>query len=313
MTATWIDERARALVARDITHLTEWPTWFVAAAVYGGWLLLTYYWSVLPWFVVLPAGAWLAAWHHSLQHETVHGHPSRNEKINAALGYAPLSLWMPWPIYRDTHIAHHHDDSLTDPARDPESFYIGAEEWAALEPWQRHVLRYNNTLAGRLLLGPALMVGRFWHAELRDVFFGRGTNLNVWLWHLVAVALVLVWALGVCGIPAWQYALLFVYPGLSLTLLRSFAEHRAAESPSRRSAQVNAHPLLGLLYLSNNLHVVHHARPDLAWYQVPEYRDALKGTLPPHDAKLVYPGYGAIFRRYLFRAHDVPVNRYLAG
>ena len=44
----------------------------------------------------------------------------------------------------------------------------------------------------------------------------------------LAVALVLIWVMGICHIPLWQYLLLYVYPGLSLTLLRSFAEHRAA-------------------------------------------------------------------------------------
>ena len=46
----------------------------------------------LPWWVVLPAGAWLTAWHGSLQHEAIHGHPTRSARLNAALAWLPIGL-----------------------------------------------------------------------------------------------------------------------------------------------------------------------------------------------------------------------------
>ena len=60
------------------------------------------------------------------------------------------------------------------------------------------------------------------------------------------------WVIGVCGIPLWEYLLLFVYPGTSLTLLRSFAEHRSHPDWEGRSAILEAEYLFGILYLYNN-------------------------------------------------------------
>ena len=51
----------------------EWPTLAVAVAIYAGYALLTLNYHNLPWWLVLPAGGLLLAWHGSLQHEAVHG------------------------------------------------------------------------------------------------------------------------------------------------------------------------------------------------------------------------------------------------
>src|SRR5947208_12747338 len=80
----------------------EAPTWGLALAIYGGWGALTWGYGALPWWLVLPLGAWLTAWHMSFQHEVVHGHPTRSRRVNDALGFAPLSLWLPYARYRQT-------------------------------------------------------------------------------------------------------------------------------------------------------------------------------------------------------------------
>ena len=55
----------------------ELPTWGVAVAIYGSWTVLTLGWATVPIWVAVPAMGWLLAWHGSLQHETIHGHPTR--------------------------------------------------------------------------------------------------------------------------------------------------------------------------------------------------------------------------------------------
>ena len=40
---------------------------------------------------------------------------------------------------------------------------------------------------------------------------------------------ILIWVIGVCGMPFWVYVACFVYPGVSLAMVRSFAEHRAEQ------------------------------------------------------------------------------------
>ena len=61
----------------------------------------------------------------------------------------------------------------------------------------------------------------------------------------------------------------FVYCGTALSRLRSYAEHRFADNHEERTAIVERSPLFGLLFLYNNLHVLHHRVPGLPWYMLP--------------------------------------------
>ncbi|RYD19097.1 MAG: hypothetical protein EOP89_16115, partial [Lysobacteraceae bacterium] len=98
----------------------EWPTLLVTVTIYAGWLAATYYHAVIPSSVLVLIGGWLIAWHGSLQHETIHGHPTRFPRVNAAIGFPPLALWLPYALYRRSHVAHHRSPSITDPRHDPE-------------------------------------------------------------------------------------------------------------------------------------------------------------------------------------------------
>ena len=69
------------------------------------------------------------------------------------------------------------------------------------------------------------------------------------------------WTAGVCEMSIAAYVALFAWPGLSLTLLRSFAEHEPASEADRRTVIVESGLFGSLLYLNNNLHAVHHAFP----------------------------------------------------
>ncbi len=277
----------------------EAPTMILAFTIYGGWVALTYWWHALPPWVVLPLGAWLCAWHMSLQHELIHGHPTGNARVNGALAWPPLNLWLPFALYREQHLRHHRDAHLTDPLEDPESTYMSPEAWAASSGLRRWMHSVCNSFAGRLLLGPAFTITGFWVRQAR-LLPGRAP-WGVWLGHLAGVCLVLGWVCGVCRVPLWEYALCFVYPGTALTLVRSLAEHRAADRPEDRTAVVEGAGLLGLLFLNNNLHVLHHERPWVAWYALPaEWRESrarlLEGRFGP-----VYQGYRDVAARYAWR------------
>ena len=138
------------------------PTWVVAGLIYLGWGLLTWHYAALPWWLVLPLGGYLLAWHGSLQHEAVHGQLAPWRWLNDAIALPPLGLWLPFPIYRATHRAHHDFEILTEPWRDPESFYVDQAMWRGLRQPVRAVLWAHNTMLGRLLLGPALVIGQFY-------------------------------------------------------------------------------------------------------------------------------------------------------
>ena len=288
---------------RDI----EIPTLALAAVIYGGWLTLTWSWSALPAWLWLPAATWLLAWHNSLQHEGVHGHPTGRPTLDAAIAGIPLGLWLPFPIYRTSHLAHHGTAFLTDPFDDPESYYIDGGSWRRMSRGRRAVFAAMQTVVGRLLLGPPVVVLRFLAAEVRLVARGDVARLRIWAPHAVGCAAVLAWVVGVCGIPFWVYLVGFIYPGLAVTLLRSFIEHRPASEQVARSALVEAGPVMSLLYLNNNLHALHHAAPQIAWYQLPSVYRETRDALLRRNGGFRYAGYLEVLCRFALRAKDSPV------
>lgn len=274
----------------------EWPTVALAAGIYGGWLVLTAFHAELPVAIVAVVGAWLVAWHGSLQHETIHGHPTIWPSINGAIGAVPLALWLPYSIYRDSHVAHHRSAHITDPRHDPESRYVGRSRN------ERCLAAAQSTLLGRLILGPPLAVMSLVVSEARRMRAHPAAVWGDWAPHLVGVAAIVAW-LEVTGFGIGRYLLLVVYPALSLTLLRSFAEHRADLPGPARAATVERGGLLGLLYLNNHLHTAHHDRPDIAWYRLPAHQRRHRERLMA-QAGAVHRSYGAIVRRYAWRRHD---------
>jgi fatty acid desaturase len=282
----------------------EWPTLAVAAAIYAGYGLLTLYYHSLPWWLVLPAAGFLLAWHGSLQHEVVHGHPTRWRWLNRALVFPSLWLWMPLEVYADTHLRHHHDELITDPLADPESYYLSKRDWARAGPVRRAVLRFHNTSVGRLLIGPAVSVWRLMAIEIRAFARGDLRHLKPWLLHLAGCVPVIVWVSVVADIPLLAYLLLFVYPGISITLLRSFAEHRARPALGERIAIVESGPVMSLLYLNNNLHYMHHEAPEAAWYRLPGRWRARRSEVLAANGGYRYSGYGEIIRRFAMTARE---------
>lgn len=275
-----------------------WPTLLVVIAIYGGFGLVTWFHNALPWWALVLLGGYLVAWQGSLQHEVVHGHPSRSAWFNRLLVLPNLSLWLPFEIYRNTHISHHRDEHLTDPLDDPESWYLTPERWAGAGKGQQTLLWINNCLLGRLVLGPPLVVGRFLWGELRALRQGS-LQWRAWLLNLVGGALVLGWVAGICGLSPLTYLLLFVYPGTALTLLRSFAEHQARPAAAERSVIVEASPLMALLYLNNNLHALHHAQPNEPWFRLPALWRQEKARLLAANGGYRFSGYAEIAARYL--------------
>ena len=291
----------------------EWPTLAVAAAIYLGFGAVTWFHAAIPVWLLPVLGGLLVAWQGSLQHETVHDHPTRVRWLNRLIGLPGFMLWLPWGIYRDTHLRHHVDSRLTDPLEDPESFYVTPQAWARMGRLRRGWLWAQNTLAGRLVLGPWRIVAGFLWDEARTLAAGNRRHLAHWLWHLPAAAAVVVWVTVVCGLPLWLYGLAFVYPGTALMLLRSFLEHQAAEEVGERTAIVEAGPVMSLLYLNNNLHAVHHARPRTPWYRLPRIYRERRARVLAGNGGYRYASYAGIVARYLVRPKEPPVHPLIGG
>ena len=286
----------------------EGPTWLLALAVYGAWGALVWFHGSIPWYLLLPAGACVTAWHFNLQHEAIHGWRSIPRALSAAVVWPPLGLWFPFEIYRRRHSIHHRNSQITYPDRDPESFYHARAEWARYPGWWRRILVANQSLAGRLLLGPWLRWRRLVVDDIGRLARGDLTDLAIWLRHFAGVALILWLVVGVAGMPLWQFLLFFVYGGMVLGMLRPFLEHRWGEHPYERVASVESNWFFGLLFLWNNLHIVHHLHPTMPWYEIPRFYRENRERLLALNGHYVYRGYWELARRYLLRPSFVPVH-----
>jgi fatty acid desaturase len=292
---------------REVAYSTrgvEWPTVALAIVIYSLWLGATYFNRQAPLWLLAVIGAWSTAWHMSLQHEIIHGHPTRKRWINSLIGQWPLALWLPFEHYRRSHLAHHNDERLTDPLDDPESFYWRQDQWDSLGPVGRLLVRAQSTLLGRLAIGPLWTILRFWKYELVKIASGDRKTARIVALHLVQAALVLIWIVGVCHMPLTTYFPCFVYAGTALAMVRSFAEHRAADEVERRTAIVERSWILGPLFLFNNLHVAHHLRRNMPWYLLPGWYGLNRAVLIERNGGLVYASYFDIARRYFLRPHD---------
>jgi fatty acid desaturase len=76
-TINFDDPRSSVNRLKKSRFTIEWPTLALATFIYTAWFLLTYFWASIPYVLLFIAGGWLLAWHGSLQHEVLHGHPTR--------------------------------------------------------------------------------------------------------------------------------------------------------------------------------------------------------------------------------------------
>lgn len=251
------------------------------------------------------AGSVIVCLHGSLQHEVIHGHPTRSKPLNEWLVYPALGMWLPYEIYRDTHLKHHQDEYITDPFEDPESYYVPNDTWNGKTDLHRYMLMIRNTLVGRLLFGPVWAILSLGKSEITMIAAGDLSHVRYWIWHIASVSLLIVW-LRFCEIPMNEYILLMAYPGMSLTMLRSFLEHQVDPEPARRTVIVESSGLIGLLFLNNNLHALHHEQPAMPWYRLPGVYASQSNEILARNGGYYYPGYLNIIRRYLLSPKTHP-------
>ncbi|NOD78030.1 MULTISPECIES: fatty acid desaturase [unclassified Ruegeria] len=290
------------MAERPTSQSPEWGTLFLIIACYGAWLAGLFWLASLSVWLAVPALAVVAALHSSLTHEALHGHPFRTKWVNEALMALPLTLFIPYNRFRDLHLAHHQDAALTDPYDDPESNYLDPKVWSTLPRGLQKLLAVNNTLLGRMVLGPAIGQVLFLRDEWRGARHWDKDILLAWALHLPGAAVVL-WVVAQSSMPVWAY-LISAYFGLGLLKIRTFLEHRAHEKSRARTVIIEDRGPLAFLFLNNNLHVVHHMNPNAPWYQLPQlYEDGKDRYLACNEA-YVYRSYAQIFRQYLLRAKD---------
>lgn len=280
----------------------EWSTLGLIVACYAAFGLCLF--GLASWAPLLsiPVMACIIAMHASLTHEALHGHPFRIKALNELMMLPALNLTVPYHRFRDLHLEHHRDANLTDPYDDPETNFLDPAVWSRMPQWKRKLFAANNTLLGRIALGPAIGTALFVQDELRAMRRGDRAVWGAWVVHVVCVAGILVLVV-MSPMPIWAY-LIAAYGGMSILKIRTFLEHRAHEKSRGRTVIIEDRGFLSFMFLNNNLHVVHHMHPQAAWYELPELYETSKSRYTEMNEGYVYRSYGEVFRQYFLQAKD---------
>lgn len=110
----------------------EWPTVFLWVGCWTAWVLGLFW---LPSISIVLASfvlVFVLVLQSSLSHEALHGHPFKSRALNDGLAMLSLGLFIPYIRFRDTHLAHHIDERLTDPYDDPETNFCDPITWAKM-------------------------------------------------------------------------------------------------------------------------------------------------------------------------------------
>ena len=194
-------------------------------------------------------------------HDASHNSAHRNRIVNAILGHSSaLILGFAFPVFTRVHLQHH--AHVNDPDNDPDHFVsTGGPLW--------------------------LIAARFFYHEV--YFFKRRLwrKFELLEWFLSRLFLLTVIFLGTqYGFIDYIRNFWFVpalVVGLALGLFFDYLPHRPFKEQNRwKNARVYPSPILNLLILGQNYHLVHHLWPSIPWYK---YQPAYYAAKPLLDAK----------------------------
>ena len=286
----------------------EWRTIAVIIAVYGLTILAVMRHEVLTPWLTIPFLSVLGAWHLSMQHETIHGHPFRRQWINDVIGSIPITLWIPYLCFKRDHIEHHQSD-LTHPGLDNESYYVSPEAWASAGRIRQAAYWANRTILFRMFVWTIVSTVTYLWSKFLLMLRGDKQAWFAMAAHVVGLVAVIYFVHSVSGMPLWQFALGTTYGGRILNAIRPFPEHKYQAGVETRTAMVMAGPFMSLLMLNNNLHVAHHEQPGVAWYEVPKMSARVNAVERAREAGLLYEGgYAEVFRKFSFKPMGAPVR-----
>ncbi|HIK57416.1 MAG TPA: fatty acid desaturase [Synechococcales cyanobacterium M55_K2018_004] len=194
-------------------------------------------------------------------HDASHNVAHRNRIVNAALGHgSALMLGFSFPVFTRVHMQHH--ANVNDPKHDPDHFVsTGGPLW--------------------------LIAARFFYHEV--YFFQRQLwrkyELLEWFLGRLAVATVIFLAIRYDFLGFvfnfWFSPALVV--GLALGLFFDYLPHRPFQERDRwKNARVYPSPVLNLLIMGQNYHLIHHLWPSIPWYH---YQTAYRVVKPLLDQK----------------------------
>jgi beta-carotene hydroxylase len=209
-------------------------------------------------------------------HDACHQAAHRHKLINAMLGHgSALMLAFAFPVFTRVHLQHH--AHVNDPENDPDHFVsTGGPLW--------------------------LIAVRFFYHEV--FFFKRRLwrKYELLEWFLSRLFVVAVVCLSV-HYHFLGYILNFWFVpsgivGLALGLFFDYLPHRPFVERDRwKNARVYANPVLNILILGQNYHLIHHLWPSIPWYN---YQSAYYLMKPLLDQKGCYQSLGLLQKKDFF-------------
>ena len=220
----------------------------------------------LPFFLNVLALHMVGTVIHDASHNVAH----RNRILNAALGHgSALMLGFSFPVFTRVHMQHH--ANVNDPDNDPDHFVsTGGPLWLIAARFFYHEIFFFKR--------------RLWRKyELLEWFLGR-----------LAVATIVFLAVQYDFLSYimnyWFSPALVV--GLALGLFFDYLPHRPFQERDRwKNARVYPSPILNVLIMGQNYHLIHHLWPSIPWYH---YQTAYKAVQPLLDEKGCHQSLGLL-------------------
>ena len=189
-------------------------------------------------------------------HDASHNVAHRNPIINSALGHgSALMLGFAFPVFTRVHMQHH--ANVNDPENDPDHFVsTGGPLWMIAARFFYHEIFFFRR--------------RLWRKyELLEWFLSRA---------VVGTVVYLAIQYDFLGFifNYWFSPALVV--GIALGLFFDYLPHRPFQERDRwKNARVYPSPVLNLMIMGQNYHLIHHLWPSIPWYH---YQTAYRATQP---------------------------------
>lgn len=275
-------KRAKPSTAwKSHTGMTAWPTVITALVCLGGWAttLGALASGALPAPAALALNFVFAYIAFTPMHEATHGniggHKSR-KWMDEVLGW-PLAVlfFAPYSAFRLVHLRHH--GSTNDPDRDPDFWVAGQSPLTVLARCFTIVPHYYWYVLFRIE-GTGKQQQR-----QRLLAVGVGALLLA-----IAAALVLT---GYGHVFLWGWFVPGVLAGGVLALVFDWLPHHPHSRQERyRDTRAIVSPVLNLVLLWQNLHLIHHLYPRVPFYRYGRVFDAVRPELIERGSEIVTLG-----------------------
>ncbi|WP_315788007.1 beta-carotene hydroxylase [Fischerella sp. JS2] len=209
-------------------------------------------------------------------HDACHQSAHHNKIINAMLGHgSALMLAFAFPVFTRVHLQHH--AHVNDPKNDPDHFVsTGGPLWLIAVRFFYHEVFFFKR--------------RLWRKyELLEWFLSRLFVVTIVFasvhYHFLG------YVLNFWFVPSGIV-------GLALGLFFDYLPHRPfAERDRWKNARVYANPILNILILGQNYHLIHHLWPSIPWYN---YQPTYYLMKPLLDQKGCYQSLGLLQKKDFF-------------